>query len=114
MSILDVQEIHSRPVSTDLCRGYDGMNVHPGGKSLKSRLSVDRFEGDKKQVAVLLADDGTQVNFPKGLLPKGVKAGDVLTLSIERDVEATQQVARDTRAVQDDLKKTDPGGDIKL
>jgi len=90
------------------------MNVHPGGNDLKSRLSLDRFEGDKKQVAVLLCDDGSQVNLPKGLLPKGAKAGDVLSLSIERDVEATRQIARDTRAVQDDLKKTDPGGDIKL
>ena len=81
---------------------------------MKSRLSIDRFEGDKKQVAVLLTDDGTQVNFPRALLPKGVKAGDMLSLSIERDAEATRQVARDTRAVQDDLKKTDPGGDIKL
>jgi hypothetical protein len=26
------------------------------------RLSIDRFEGPKKQVAVLLTDDGTQFN----------------------------------------------------
>jgi hypothetical protein len=81
---------------------------------LISRLSIDRFEGDKKQVAVLLTDDGTQVNFPKALLPRGVKAGDILSFTIERDTETTRQVARDTRAVQDDLKKTDPGGDIRL
>ena len=77
-------------------------------------LSIDRFEGDKKQVAVLLTDDGTQINFPKALLPKGVKAGDILSLTIERDTEATRNVARETRAVQDDLKKTDPGGNITL
>ena len=81
---------------------------------MKFRLSIDRFEGDKKQIAVLLADDGDQINFPKGLLPKGVKAGDILSLTIERDAEATRQVAEETRAVQEDLKKTDPGGDIKL
>jgi hypothetical protein len=33
------------------------------------RLSIDRFEGDRKQIAVLLADDGTPINFPKALLP---------------------------------------------
>jgi hypothetical protein len=85
-----------------------------GASTVKARLAIDRFEGVRKQVAVLLTDDGTQINFPKKLLPKGVKAGDVLTLTIEKDVEATRNVARETRAVQDDLKKTDPGGDIKL
>lgn len=81
---------------------------------MKLQLSIDRFEGDKKQIAVLLADDGTQVNFPKALLPKGVKAGDILSLSVEKDAGATKNVARETRAVQGDLKKTDPGGDISL
>jgi hypothetical protein len=81
---------------------------------LKNRLSIDRFEGDKKQVAVLLTDDGTQLNFPKSLLPKGVKPGDILTLTIEKDAEATRKLVQETRAVQDQLKKTDPGGDLKL
>jgi hypothetical protein len=44
------------------------------------RLSIDRFEGDKKRIAVLLTDDGTQIDFPKVLLPKGAKAGDLLAL----------------------------------
>ena len=78
------------------------------------RLTIDRFEGSKKQVVALLSDDGDQINFPKKLLPKGVKAGDVLTFTIEKDVEATKQVAEETHAVQEDLKKSDPGGDIKL
>ena len=81
---------------------------------MKIRLTIDRFEGDKKQIAVLLTDDGDQINFPRKLLPKGVKAGDILSFSIEQDAEATGQVAEQTRAVQDELKKTDPGGDIKL
>ena len=78
------------------------------------RLSIDRFEGRKKEIAVLLTDDGTQINFPKNLLPKGVKAGDILSFVIERDLEATRQVSDQTSAVQDQLKKTDPGGDIRL
>jgi hypothetical protein len=39
------------------------------------RLSIDRFEGDKKQIAVLLAEDGTAINFPRALLPEGAEAG---------------------------------------
>jgi hypothetical protein len=68
---------------------------------LKTHLSIDRFEGDKKQIAVLLTDDGDQNNFPKDLLPKGSKAGDILTLTIERDVEATGKLDQETRAVQE-------------
>jgi hypothetical protein len=81
---------------------------------LNIQLSIDRFEGDKKQVAVLLTGDGTLIIFPRALLPKGVKAGDVLSFTIEKDNEATKKVAQDTRVVQADLKKTDPGGNIKL
>jgi hypothetical protein len=77
------------------------------------RLTIDRFEGDKKQVAVLLTDDGHQINFPQGLLPKGSKAGDIFSFTIERDAQTTGKFADQTRIVQADLKKTDPGGDIK-
>jgi hypothetical protein len=73
------------------------------------RLSIERFEGPKKQVAVLLTDDGTQINFPKALLPRGARAGEILTVQIERDVEATKGLADQTRAVQDELKKNESG-----
>jgi hypothetical protein len=82
--------------------------------AVKIRLSIDRFEGDKKQIAVLLAEDGTAINFPKALLPKGAKAGDLLELQIERDADATRKLAADSRKLQDQLRRTDPGGDIKL
>jgi hypothetical protein len=91
-----------------------GTPIRQGARALKTRLTIDRFEGDRKQVAVLLTDDGTQINFPKALLPKGVRAGDILSFTIEKDAEATEKVARETRVVQDDLKKTDPGGDISV
>ncbi len=78
------------------------------------RLSIDRFEGDRKRIAVLLADDGTPINFPKALLTKGARADDGPTLQIERDAEATKRVADATKRVQDDLRKRDPEGDIKL
>ena len=33
------------------------------------RLSIDRFVGDRKQIAVLLAEDGTTIDYPELLLP---------------------------------------------
>ena len=81
---------------------------------MKTRLSIDRFEGDKKQIAVLLTNDGAQINFPKALLPRGVKAREILTVQIERDAESTKDLADKTRAVRDQLKESDTGEDIKL
>lgn len=78
---------------------------------MKHSLSLDRFEGN---LAVLLTDDGDQINVPKAMLPKGSKAGDVLTLTLERDEASTRHVADNTARVQAELRKTDPGGDIKL
>lgn len=79
-----------------------------------TRLSLDRFEGKGKQIAVLLTDDGETINLPKSMLPPGTKAGDVLSLTLERDAAATRQVADETREIQDRLGGRDPGGDIKL
>ena len=81
---------------------------------MSTRLSLDRFEGKGKQIAVLLTDDGESLNFPKSLLPSGTKPGDVLTLTLERDDLASKQLAEETRQVQDRLAQRDPGGDIKL
>jgi Protein of unknown function (DUF3006) len=61
-----------------------------------------------------VADDGEAINVSRSWLPAGAKAGDVLTLTLERDEEGTRKVAEATRKVQKDLKATDPGGDIKL
>jgi hypothetical protein len=118
--LLDGPRASTRPirairVEREARRSVDAnTRAHRGGSPVKIRLSIDRFEGDQKQIAVLLAEDGTAINFPRALLPKGAKAGDILTLQIERDVEATRKLAADTRKVQDQLKKTDPGGDLKL
>lgn len=81
---------------------------------MPTELSLDRFEGKTKSIAVLLTDDGESIHLPRALLPPGAKAGDILTLTLERDVEATRKVTEETRQVQEDLKATDPGGDIKL
>jgi hypothetical protein len=79
-----------------------------------TQLSLDRFEGKNKSIAVLLLDDGESINFPRSLLPPGAKAGDILNLTLERDVEATKKLTEETKAMQKDLKTNDSGGDIKL
>jgi len=79
-----------------------------------TRLSLDRFEGKNKSIAVLLADDGTALNVPKAFLPKWARTGDVLVLTIERDAEETARLAAQTRQIQEDLKAKDPGGDLSL
>jgi Protein of unknown function (DUF3006) len=78
------------------------------------QLSLDRFEGKNREIAVLVSDDGETINLPKSLLPAGASPGDTLTLSLERDSGATQKLAAETRRVQDKLSQRDPGGDIKL
>jgi Protein of unknown function (DUF3006) len=78
------------------------------------RIAFDRFEGKRKEIAVLVTDGGESLNLPSALLPAGAKPGDVLTLTLERDAEATRKLAEETRRVQDKLAERDPGGDIKL
>jgi hypothetical protein len=82
--------------------------------SVRLSLSVDRFEGTDKPLAVLLTDDGEAINMPRSLLPPAVKPGDVLTLTIEHDADASRKLADETRKVQRKLSEGDPGGDIRL
>jgi hypothetical protein len=78
------------------------------------RMSVDRFEGKSKQIAVLVGEDDTVVNVPRSLLPEGVEPGAVVTLTLALDAEATAAIAAETKALQDELKGRDPGGDLAL
>lgn len=78
---------------------------------MKISLSFDR---DEDGFAVLLTDDGKQIEFPKAMLPKGAKPGDVLSLTLDIDREATEKLKADTKALQNKLKKTDSGEDINL
>jgi hypothetical protein len=78
---------------------------------MKVTLSVDRFEGE---LAVLLTDDGQQIDFPRALLPKGTKAGEVLSFDIKRDPGATRKLKDESRSLQNELKKRDPEGDVEL
>jgi hypothetical protein len=81
---------------------------------MTNTLSIDRFEGAKKEIAVLVAEDGRSFNLPRWLIPKDAKAGDVVTLSVERDPKATAKLNAQTKAVQADLARRDDGKDIQL
>ncbi len=82
--------------------------------SKRISLSLDRFEGKGQSIAVLLTDDGENLKIPRALLPSSARAGDVFTLTLEHDAEATRRLADQTRRVQDKLSQSDPGGDIRL
>ncbi len=86
--------------------------LRPLGMTIK--LSIDRFEGRRKALAVLVTDDGRSIVFPRDLLPEGAKAGERIAMDLSRDPEGTAEVARQARSIRDDLGQTDPGGDIRL
>jgi hypothetical protein len=82
--------------------------------SVRLSLSLDRFEGQGQSIAVLLTDSGAALNIPRSLLVPDAVPGDVLALTLERDATATRQLAEQTRRLQDNLSRRDPGGDLRL
>lgn len=79
------------------------------------RLTIDRFEGPEKGIAVLVDEDGATREVPRADLPAGARPGDVLTPDLKAvDAEATAALAEASRALQAELKARDPGGDIDL
>lgn len=57
------------------------------------KVTIDRFEGC---YAVLLVrdDESCEIDFPACLLPEECEEGDILDITITRDVESTEE-ARD-------------------
>ena len=76
-----------------------------------ARFTIDRFEG---QWAVLETPEGKTINYPRNLLPKGAKEGDVFDLNIDMNQEATEERKKNIKGRVDDLKKKDKGGNIQL
>ena len=75
------------------------------------RLTIDRFEGG---LAVVVTDDDQTLTVLREMLPAQAREGDVLRVSLEVDPAATAALRAEARAVQEDLKRTDPGGDGTL
>jgi hypothetical protein len=52
------------------------------------KVTIDRIEGTLA-VLILQADETIRFNLPISLLPAGSREGDLLTISIERDIAGT-------------------------
>ena len=76
-----------------------------------ARFTIDRFEA---QWAVLETPDGKTINYPRNLLPKDAKEGDVFDLNINMNQKASEERKTNIKGIVDDLKKKDKGGDIQL
>ncbi|WP_369425209.1 DUF3006 domain-containing protein, partial [Methanothrix sp.] len=63
-------------------------------------------------LAVLITGDGTRFNLPVSLLPEGCREGDVLNLSIERNLEETAQARERVSSLMERLKKKGGGSGI--
>jgi hypothetical protein len=84
--------------------------------------AVDRLE---RNIVVLVSDTGETIDMPRVELPGGVREGAVLRVrfgaqnlpdwsSAVIDQEEERRRLRDAKEMLDDLKRSDPGGDIKL
>jgi hypothetical protein len=72
------------------------------------KATIDRIEG--KMAVLLMGEDGkTKVNMPLGLLPEGCKEGDILSVSIELDPEATERAKERVSGLMEKLKKKGQG-----
>lgn len=68
------------------------------------RAYVDKVEGSSVELR-LGDDEGITLVLPRGCLPGGVKEGDVLKLSFERDAAATESEADANDRLREQLLK---------
>ena len=84
--------------------------------------AVDRIE---REIAVLVSDSGATVQMPRIELPTGIREGAVLRVRLGAqnlpdwssaviDREEERRRLREAKETLDDMKRSDPGGDIKL
>ena len=70
---------------------------------MKLKVTLDRVENNR---AVLLSEDMQQTYIiSRGLLPKEVKEGDVLVVSVDTDKETTRRRREETSGLIDKLSK---------
>ncbi len=85
-------------------------------------FAVDRVE---RNVAVLVNDAGETIEMPRVELPEGLREGSVLRVrfgaqnvpdwsSAVIDKEEEKRRLKEAKEILDDMKRSDPGGDIVL
>ena len=68
------------------------------------KVTLDRFEGD--YAVLLVRDEETiAIDLPACLLPEGCEEGDILDITITRDVEETAETKERVSKLIDKLKK---------
>lgn len=66
------------------------------------KLTLDRFEEDK---AVLIADEGEQIIWPKNKLPENIHEGAVLNFDIKTDAEAEEAKRKTAKDLLNEILK---------
>jgi hypothetical protein len=85
-------------------------------------FAVDRLE---RNIVVLVSDTGETIDMPRVELPVGVREGAVLRVrfgaqnlpdwsSAVLDKEEEKRRLKEAKDILDDMKRSDPGGDITL
>ena len=83
---------------------------------------VDRFE---RSIAVLVSDRGETIEMPRAELPSGVREGSVLRVrfgaenlpdwsSVVIDKAEEDRRRKAAQKILEEMKRSDPGGDIQL
>ncbi len=67
------------------------------------KLTLDRIE-NSTAVLLLRDDESIKIDFPLFLLPPGSKEGDILNLSIDKDIQETEAAKERVSALLDKLK----------
>lgn len=67
------------------------------------KVTLDRIEGSTA-VLLLRDNESIKIDFPLFLLPPGSKDGDILNLSIDRDVQETEAAKERVSALLEKLK----------
>ncbi|KKH93615.1 hypothetical protein EO95_11095 [Methanosarcina sp. 1.H.T.1A.1] len=67
------------------------------------KVTLDRIEGSTA-VLLLRDNESIKIDFPLFLLPPGSKEGDILNLSIEKDVQETEAAKERVSALLEKLK----------
>jgi hypothetical protein len=68
------------------------------------KVTIDRFE-DGYAVLLWRGDESISIDFPRVLLPKDCKEGDILDIDISRDTAATDEARERVSGLIEKLKK---------